>query len=386
MYKKKKNSFLKVTCGILATLVLVGGIGTVTWGALTDWEFTLPNNEGSLFDEVVIKDQSKVFTGEAITLDVSVPEGATYDVVIKDSEGREIEEAIEIGTYTFEVTVHIGEESKLYVAILTITDSEVETGDIQEKGGMKLKLKSISTLDSGEVIKTFTYTITPSNATNQSVNVTVAWADESVSSTDDDSFKTDKIVTDYLTISKNEETKTITLTCKQAFASVIQATVTSVDNPEAMAIVKVDYRKKRIYSINETGNIITASNSWSDLAKGVFEESIGTLDYNGETYSITLVSTSILDSELSNFVNEHNTIKTAIETGKGASIVSAIKSLEATDYNEIIGILSTLDEEAVTYKLSYADIDNYDFNVGFNLGLSDIKVTDIGTSVGNIEF
>ena len=384
MYKKKKNSFLKVTCGILASLVLVGGIGTVTWGALTDWEFTLPNNEDSLFDKVVIEDQSKVFTGQALTLDVSVPEGATYDVVIKDSEGSEIEEAIEIGTYTFEVTVHIGEESKLYVAILTITDSEVETGDIQEKGGMKLKLKSISTLDSGEVIKTFTYTITPSNATNQSVNVGVAWANDSVSSTDDDSFKTDKTVTDYLTISKNEGTKTITLTCKQAFASVIQATVTSVDNPEASAVVKVDYRKKRTYKINEISNVITATNSWSDLVEGVYEETVGTLNNNDPIYEIELKGNNMSGS-LTSFLRDHEELKQAFEDGVGSSIVTEINNLEPSEYNEMINILNNFEKGQFTYSLKYADV-LYELEPTFNLGLTDIKVTDIGTSIGNIEF
>lgn len=384
MYKKKKNSFLKVTCGILASLVLVGGIGTVTWGALTDWEFTLPNNEDSLFDKVVIEDQSKVFTGQALTLDVSVPEGATYDVVIKDSEGSEIEEAIEIGTYTFEVTVHIGEESKLYVAILTITDSEVETGDIQEKGGMKLKLKSISTLDSGEVIKTFTYTITPSNATNQSVNVGVAWANDSVSSTDDDSFKADKTVTDYLTISKNEGTKTITLTCKQAFASVIQATVTSVDNPEASAVVKVDYRKKRTYKINEISNVITATNSWSDLVEGVYEETVGTLNNNDPIYEIELKGNNMSGS-LTSFLRDHEELKQAFEDGVGSSIVTEINNLEPSEYNEMINILNNFEKGQFTYSLKYADV-LYELEPTFNLGLTDIKVTDIGTSIGNIEF
>ena len=384
MYKKKKNSFLKVTCGILATLVLVGGIGTVTWGALTDWEFALPNNEDSLFDKVVIEDQSKVFTGEALTLDVSVPEGATYDVVIKDSEGSEIEEAIEIGTYTFEVTVHIGEESKLYVAILTITDSEVETGDIQEKGGMKLKLKSISTLDSGGVIKTFTYTITPSNATNQSVNVGVAWANDSDSSTDDDSFKTDKTVTDYLTISKDEGTKTITLTCKQAFASVIQATVTSVDNPEASAFVKVDYRKKRTYKINEVGSVITSTNSWSDLVEGVYEETVGTLNNNDPIYEIELKGNNMSGS-LTSFLGDHEELKQAFEDGVGSSIVTEINNLEPNEYNEMINILNNFEKGQFTYSLSYADV-LYELEPTFNLGLTDIKVTDIGTSIGNIEF
>lgn len=378
MYKKRKSKLLSTTCGLLATVLILGGAGALTWGALTDWKFSTSIKEDE-FKDVVIQDQSKVFTGEALTLDILVPEGAEYDVIIKNQEGSIVDEAIEIGDYTFEITVKIGDKEKVYTAILHITDSEVETSDIKEQGGMKLRLVSIQSLDNGDVVKTFSYTITPEDATNQSINVSVAWGNDGDSSTDDDTFKSGKTVTDYVSVNKDESLKQITVTCHQAFGSVIKVIVSSIDNPEATASVRVDYRKKRTYSINVTGHTIANNMSWNSYAKGTYSESVGTLSYNGESFNISMTGATV-NSTLLALLDGYDDVIDALQTGQGSNVLTEVNQLSGKDYNAVVDALNSYKTNAVTFKLKYATISDYEFIAGYDLGSTSIKVEDIEIS------
>ncbi len=86
---------------------------------------------------------------------------------------------------------------------------------------------------------TLTATITPSNATNQSVDWSVAW--NSASST----WASGKTVTDYVTVTPaSDGALTATVTCKKAFGEKIKITVTSRDNSTYSANCVCDYSKK----------------------------------------------------------------------------------------------------------------------------------------------
>lgn len=115
-------------------------------------------------------------------------------------------------------------------------DTEVEHAE-----GMKLKLLSAETLANGDTVQTFSYTITPANATNQNINVAVNYATGGAAT--------------EVTAEVNTGSKTITITCKQAFDKVINVVLTAADGGGATATIKCDYLKK-IQSFDFSGENI----------------------------------------------------------------------------------------------------------------------------------
>lgn len=107
--------------------------------------------------------------------------------------------------------------------------SELETSIIENR--IKLKLLTTSETEDGSITKTFSYTITPANATNQNVTATAKYKDGTSCSS-------------VLTTSVNSTDKTISIVCKSAFAQQIEVVVTSEANENAKATIKVDYVKK----------------------------------------------------------------------------------------------------------------------------------------------
>lgn len=118
-------------------------------------------------------------------------------------------------------------------------DTEVEHAE-----GMKLKLLSTETRANGDTVQTFSYTITPANATNQNINVAVNYATGGAAT--------------EVTASVNTGAKTITITCKQAFDKVINVVLTAADGGGATATIKCDYQKK-ITNFELTGDSIFES-------------------------------------------------------------------------------------------------------------------------------
>ncbi len=85
---------------------------------------------------------------------------------------------------------------------------------------------------------TITATIEPADATNQSVDWSVAFVNA------DSTWASGKTVTDYITVTPTSDgSLTATVTCKQAFGEQIQIICTARDNSEISAHCDVDYRK-----------------------------------------------------------------------------------------------------------------------------------------------
>lgn len=391
----KKSKFGTVVATALATILLLGTAGVITTGVLSDgfknWDTSTWLDK--TFDGIEIEDQVKVHTGSKLEPTVKLPDGFTSEVkeIKKDGISIDLETgAVDVGEYEFTIIVRnvpVGEEkekSKEYLVKLTITE-DTASQTIVNQGGMNLRLLKSETRANGEVVKTFTYTITPATATNQEVNVAVAFADNSSSTTDDDAWKSGKTIEDYVTIANDSATKTITLTNKQAFGSQVIATITSIDNPEAKATVKVEYRKKRTYSISTSGNTIEISKSWSDYAKGEYIESVGTLANQDETYTASLVSATI-NTQVNAVVSKYTAVSNALKTGRNSDVSTAVRALSGKDYNDVVKILNSHKEDAVTFTLKYATVSNYTFTAGYNLNLNADKVENIEVSDSVIEF
>lgn len=107
-----------------------------------------------------------------------------------------------------------------------------------KEDGVSLKLLATTTTSEGYVVKTFGFTITPSNASDQTVNAEAKYNDGSDAA-------------DVIAVSVDNDAKTISLTNKGAFSQQIVVTVTSNANAAAKATITVDYVKK-LLEIRET--------------------------------------------------------------------------------------------------------------------------------------
>ena len=93
--------------------------------------------------------------------------------------------------------------------------------------------------ESAESAYLLTATITPSNATDQTVSWSVAFADNA------SEWASGKTVTDYVTVTPTEDgALTAVVACMQSFGEQIIVNCASRDNADAYAICKVDYMQR----------------------------------------------------------------------------------------------------------------------------------------------
>lgn len=120
------------------------------------------------------------------------------------------------------------------------------------------------------VTRTFTATITPSNATNKELTWSLAWKNS------ESEWANGKNLGDYLTLSASG--MTATLTCLQAFGEQAIITVRSNDNSEIFKNCTVDYQVKIagfVLDVYQDGALLGTINEqiqfdgWYDEAKGI---------------------------------------------------------------------------------------------------------------------
>ncbi len=129
-----------------------------------------------------------------------------------------------------------------------------EDVSIKQNGITIKKLNSVTNQD-GSVTKTFTYTISPANATNKAISASAKYSDGTA-------------CTDVVTVSTNTSNQTISITCKKEFGKVINVTITSLANSSATATIKLNYTKKlksitgiqKEYIIQNVNNTVVSIN------------------------------------------------------------------------------------------------------------------------------
>ena len=84
----KKNKAGKVLLASLGILLAGGVAATITAGALTGWTFGVNDP----FSEVKIESAEVDYDGTAKKLDISLPEGASYELKILNEEGEVVSE------------------------------------------------------------------------------------------------------------------------------------------------------------------------------------------------------------------------------------------------------------------------------------------------------
>lgn len=144
-----------------------------------------------------------------------------------------------------------------------------------------------------ESAQRLTATITPSNATDKTVDWTVAWKNAS------SSWVSGKSVTDYVTVTPTSNgALTANVECKQAFGEQVIVTVTSRQNNQASATATVDYAKRVTsgtiaYTGNKSGtiNVTSSGGTYSYVASNKIEEiSIMNTGSFTPTYGVGTVS------------------------------------------------------------------------------------------------
>ena len=152
--------------------------------------------------------------------------------------------------------------------------------EVTEVKNMVVKRLSAETLANGDTVQTFSYTITPENATNQNINTAVTYQDDSGEATE-------------ITASINTEEKTITLTCHSAFNKVILVTLTAADGGGATATITCNYQKK-LLDLSYSGRVNTTdSNDIRQLIltySNTNNVSEYTMDYDYSSESISSLS------------------------------------------------------------------------------------------------
>ncbi len=115
---------------------------------------------------------------------------------------------------------------------LAANAADIET--MIKGSGIVLKALTSGVNDQGYATRTFGYTVSPANATDQRVTVSMSWVDSSVSDQ----------ISAFFSYSVNSDDKTITIACKQNFGHQALLTITSQSDSSKYGTVTVDCLKK----------------------------------------------------------------------------------------------------------------------------------------------
>lgn len=104
-------------------------------------------------------------------------------------------------------------------------------------------------------VLSFTYKILPEEANNQTIQEQLSWSDETV----------EEKIEDYLSYKNESSIKTITITCLQKADYQAKLSLISKDNPNAKAVVRIDFNKDFLGYTKDSYPITHRMNSFDDL-------------------------------------------------------------------------------------------------------------------------
>ncbi len=212
----------------------------------------------------------------------------------------------------------------------TENDSDLNTS--VKENGISVQFLSSKINDDKSVTKTFTYSITPENATNQNVTVEAKYNDN----TNCD---------DVLTASVDISSKTISLVCKADFEKQIYVTITSSSDFSKTAQITVDYVKK-VKSIDyKLGDSDSDSDYWYTgcgmQVNAGFRDSFAFNDLLDVTYSkftkdkkytFNVKDVTLIDDEL--MCGDCSSFETELRTNFTNALKTKITNLSDTYFND----------------------------------------------------
>ena len=274
-----------------------------------------------------------------------------------------------------------------------VVESSSQGGISTSISASEMKIRALATKENadGSVTKTFSFSIEPEGATDQTVTAVAKYADGS---------NCDAVVT----VAVDNAKKEISVTNKAAFNKVVNVVVTSVNNANAKATIKCDYVKK-VLSVACMDTLDSFTSFVDEYITPTY--SIYTKDKN---YTFSVSNASITISSLGQTEN-WDTYKTAIED-KIEAAINQNKAIANTDlwgiydtydYHDFlvnggleycmdpnnIALTATVTADGFSQNISVADM-AVDINASgdelFDFTSFEIPVTGVTTEVGNLEF
>lgn len=223
----KKNKSGKVVIVALASIILLGGIGVVGgWIGYEKGQEIVDNID--LFTDVKIVDQEKVFTGETLKLDMTLPQNATETHIIKRDDVVVLDSAVKaVGVYNYAVVVTIGKATRNFKSTLTIKDKAVE--NVTPK--LTPRLAKVSDTEYKVIASVY-----PETFENEGVEWSLAFKDPS------SSWATGKTINQY--VSSTTSLLSINLKLVKAFGEQIVLSCTSKADSKLKASCTLDYEKR----------------------------------------------------------------------------------------------------------------------------------------------
>jgi len=142
----------------------------------------------------------------------------------------------------------VGDAVKNWVNGSGSSSSSSQSGSSSSSPLMAIRVQEMSTGTdgSGHVTKTFSYSVSPTNA-DDTIVYSIAWSTE-------DATHTSSNLSSYVTAALDTVAETCTLTCLQAFDSQITLTIKSYQTPSAAGTVQIEYLRK-VLSITSAGTL-----------------------------------------------------------------------------------------------------------------------------------
>jgi len=288
-----------------------------------------------------------------------------------------------------------------------VVESSSQGGISTSISASEMKIRALATKENadGSVTKTFSYSIEPANATDQTVTATAKYADGS---------NCDAVVT----VAVDNTKKEISVTAKADFDKVVNVVVTSTNNVNAKATIKCDYVKKvkaatynnAEISLSLSGNEAINYTNYIDVTYSKYTKD---KDYSLKFKSIALGEASLsLEQEYDESVfttQIKNDLKTYISglfsnPGTALSDASVWNISSSNSWHSFLRYISDTRDSTIDYTITSLVVDVVDSaqevqktvtisNKTFSLYLGNewassfvVNVDSLSTEVGNIEF
>lgn len=288
-----------------------------------------------------------------------------------------------------------------------VESSNSQGGISTEITASEMKIRALATKENadGSVTKTFSFTIEPANATDQTVTATAKYADGS---------NCDAVVT----VAVDNTKKEISVTAKADFDKVVNVVVTSTNNVNAKATIKCDYVKKvkaatynnAEISLSLSGNEAINYTNYIDVTYSKYTKD---KDYSLKFKSIDLGEASLsLEQEYDESVfttQIKNDLKTYISglfsnPGTALSDASVWNISSSNAWHSFLSYIADTRDSTIDYTITSLVVDVVDSaqevqktvtiaNKTFSLYLGNewgssfvINVDSLSTEVGNLGF
>ena len=284
---RKKSKISRVVLSVLGVFLLIGAVGTITAGALTDWTY----NFNDPFKDIVIESQEFTYDGSEKTLDVKIPKNASYELVITNEKGEIVDECKDLGVYTFIYKIKIDSLTKQYVAKLTIKDNATISSRFIENG---VSLHRANAYDEGsDSVIEVRYSVNPEGVDQDIELAEVVYAPDDQCSTDndDDYMANTGLASSFIIvdIDTSEQIIKITNLGKKEFNHEINVTVKSVVDENVTATIKVGYKRR----FNPTSEkLAELSSRYGDYFNGISDIHIKLEDLNSNLFPGVMLAES----------------------------------------------------------------------------------------------